>query len=157
MNAERINPFVEAAFAAFGEITGRGVGRGSVSVRDEQDPLRGVCCVVGVTGDVDGVVLFDMAEEVALALAERVTGRSVDRLGPMEQVAVFGLISLIVRQGLAGLEEQGLQARSSTPALLTGAGMRFHFGEREVLAVPLKLSIGELHLCLALREVRQGA
>jgi len=156
MDAERINPFVEAAFTAFGEVTGRGVGRGALAVRDEGAALRGVCCVVGVTGDVDGVVLFDMGEPEALSLAELVTGRKVARLGAMEQVAVFGLISLIVRQALGSLEAQGLRGESSTPALLTGPNMRFVFGEREVLVVPLKLSIGEVDLCLALREVRKA-
>jgi chemotaxis protein CheX len=156
MDAERINPFVEAAFAAFGEVTGRGVGRGTLAVRDAEVPFRGVCCIVGVTGDIDGAVLFDMGEKEAHGLAELVTGRDVPRLGPIEQVAVFGLISLIVRQALGSLEEQGVRGASSTPGLLMGPNMRFFFGEREVLAVPLKLSIGEVDLCLALREARKA-
>jgi chemotaxis protein CheX len=156
MDAERINPFVEAAFAAFGEVTGRGVGRGALTVRDAEVPFKGVCCIVGVTGDIDGAVLFDMGDGEARALAALVTGRKVPRLGPIEQVAVFGLISLIVRQGLGSLEKQGIRGTSSTPGLLTGANMRFFFGEREVLVVPLKLSIGEVDLCLALREARRG-
>ena len=156
MDAERINPFVEAAFAAFGEVTGRGVGRGPVVVRDPADALRGSCCIAGVTGDLDGVVLFDMGEPEALALAGKVAGRGVSRLGPIEQVAVFGLISLIVRQALASLEQQGLRCQCSTPALLSGADLRFFFGEREVLTVGLTLSIGQVDLCLALREVRRG-
>lgn len=156
MDAERINPFVEAAFAAFGEVTGRGVGRGPVAVRDPAVTLHGVCCIVGVTGDLDGVVLFDTGEAEALALASAVTGREVTRLEAIEQVAVFGLISLIVRQGLASLEQQGLRCECSTPALLSGGDLRFFFGEREVLTVPITLSIGQMELCLALREVRKA-
>jgi CheY-specific phosphatase CheX len=155
MDAERVNPFVEAAFAAFEEVTGRGVGRGVLSVRAENAPFRGLCCVVGVTGDVDGAVLLDLGEQQGRALAELVTGRKTERLDAMAQVAVFGLVSLIVRQALEALGAQGLRAAASTPGLFCGGNMRFLFGEREVLRVPLKLSIGEVDLCLALREARK--
>ena len=66
MRVEYINPFVETAFSVLSEVLGGEVKRGDLYLKSTSMPVMGVAALVGLAGDVEGRVLFDMSLETAL-------------------------------------------------------------------------------------------
>ena len=60
MRVEYINPFVEAAFNILKEVTNADVKRGDLFLKPSSMSIMGVAALVGLAGDVEGRVLFDM-------------------------------------------------------------------------------------------------
>ena len=69
MRVEYINPFVETAFSVLSEVLGGEVRRGDLYLKSTSMPVMGVAALVGLAGDVEGRVLFDMSLETALNIA----------------------------------------------------------------------------------------
>ncbi|MCK5197764.1 MAG: chemotaxis protein CheX, partial [Spirochaetales bacterium] len=60
MRVEYINPFVEAAFDILKEVLGDDVQRGELYLKSTSQSVMGVAAFVGLAGNVEGRVLFDM-------------------------------------------------------------------------------------------------
>ena len=71
MRVEYINPFVEAAYTILEEVLGGGVKRGDLYLKSTSMPVMGVAALVGLAGDVEGRVLFDMSMETAISVASK--------------------------------------------------------------------------------------
>ena len=66
MRVEYINPFVETSFRVLQEVLGGAeVKRGDLYLKSTAMPVMGVAALVGLAGDVEGRVLFDMTMETA--------------------------------------------------------------------------------------------
>ena len=60
MRVEYINPFVETAYSILKEVLGGEVRRGDLYLKSTSMPVMGVAALVGLAGDVEGRVIFDM-------------------------------------------------------------------------------------------------
>ena len=69
MRVEYINPFVESAYNILTESLQVEVNRGELYLKNAAMPLLGVAMLVGLAGDVEGRVLFDMTRETGIAVA----------------------------------------------------------------------------------------
>jgi len=75
MRVEYINPFVETSFQILKEVLGGAdVKRGDLYLKSTAMPVMGVAALVGLAGDVEGRVLFDMSYETALNIASKMNG-----------------------------------------------------------------------------------
>jgi chemotaxis protein CheX len=74
MRVEYINPFVEAAFNVLKEVLGTDVKRGDLYLKSTTMQIQGVAALVGLAGDVEGRVLFDMTKSTALEVASGMNG-----------------------------------------------------------------------------------
>ena len=66
MRVEYINPFSEAAYNILVQVLGGEVKRGDLYLKSTCMPVMGVAAIVGLAGDVEGRVIFDMTPETAL-------------------------------------------------------------------------------------------
>ena len=71
MRVEYINPFVEAANNILSEVLAGEVNRGDLYLKSTSMPVMGVATLVGLAGDVEGRVLFDMSMDTALKIASK--------------------------------------------------------------------------------------
>ena len=74
MRVEYINPFVETAYNILQEVLGGEVRRGDLYLKSTSMPVMGVAALVGLAGDVEGRVLFDMTMETAMNIASKMNG-----------------------------------------------------------------------------------
>ena len=74
MRVEYINPFVETAYNVLKEVLGGEVKRGDLYLKSTSMPVMGVATLVGLAGDVEGRVLFDMSMETSLRIASQMNG-----------------------------------------------------------------------------------
>jgi len=143
MRVEYINPFVEAAFNVLKEVLNSEVKRGDLYLKSSTMQIMGVAALVGLAGDVEGRVLFDMTKETALAVASGMNGEKMDVLDDMVKATITELANMITAQAVTKLHDLGFKFDLTPPALFTGDNMEISNNlEVEALIVPMELGAG---------------
>jgi chemotaxis protein CheX len=145
MRVEYINPFVEAAFNVLKEVLNTDVKRGDLFLKSTNMAIQGVAALVGLAGDVEGRVLFDMTKESALFVVSAMNGEEFKTMDDMAKATIQELANMITAQAVTKLHELGFKFDLTPPALFTGDNMEVssNFGkEVEALIVPMQLGAG---------------
>ncbi len=152
MRVEYINPFVEAAFNVLKEVLTSDVKRGELYLKSTTQPVMGVAALVGLAGNVEGRVLFDMSMETALAIASDMNGEKLEQMDDLAKATITELANMITAQAVTKLHELGFTFDLTPPAIFTGENMEVTDSEVEALIVPMELSYGKVEINVAVRE-----
>jgi len=151
MKAEFVNPFASAVLMVFQKEFGMNVMRDSLAL--QQGPLRGadVNTIIGVTGQLEGQVIYTFEEGVALRIASALMGEAVEELDELAKSAVAELGNIITGNAAIGLSENGYNCILTPPTLLTGKEL-IVTTFTPVLNVPFSTDFGSVTVHVALRE-----
>lgn len=152
MRVEYINPFVETAFNILQEVLGGNVHRGDLYLKSTSMPVMGVAALVGLAGDVEGRVLFDMTMETALNIASKMNGEELKEFDALAKATITELANLITAQAVTKLHDLGFRFDLTPPALFTGDKMEISDHEVEALIVPMITDQGKVEVNVAIRE-----
>ncbi len=152
MRVEYINPFVETAFNILQEVLGGEVRRGDLYLKSTSMPVMGVAALVGLAGDVEGRVLFDMTMETAMNIASKMNGEKLTEFDALAKATVTELANLITAQAVTKLHDLGFRFDLTPPALFTGDKMEISDHEVEALIVPMITEQGKVEVNVAIRE-----
>ena len=156
MRVEYINPFVESAYNVLKEVLNAEVNRGELYLKSTSMPVLGVAAVVGLAGDVEGRVLFDMTKETAINIAgAMLEGMDLDKpteLDDMGKATITELANMITGQAVTKLHNLGFQFDLTPPAIFTGENMEVSDTGVEALIVPMELPQGRIEINVAVRE-----
>lgn len=146
-----VNPFLVAAYsvleAEVGEIAKRGVPKLESTHYTTQD----VTVLLGVTGEVEGVVLYGISEAAAIQLTETMVGQKQLLFDELAQSAIQELGNMITGRATIELEKAGFQCTLTPPTLLIGRGSILSTRAIERVAVPIEINAGTLEISLALQ------
>ena len=143
MRVEYINPFVEAAFNVLKEVLGTDVKRGDLFLKSTTMQIQGVAALVGLAGDVEGRVLFDMTKDTALSVSSGMNGETMKVLDDMVKATITELANMITAQAVTKLHDLGFKFDLTPPALFTGDNMEIANNmDVEALIVPMELGPG---------------
>ena len=143
MRVEYINPFVEAAFNVLKEVLNTDVKRGDLYLKSSTMQIMGVAALVGLAGDVEGRVLFDMTKDTALAVASGMNNEEMKVLDDMVKATITELANMITAQAVTKLHDLGFKFDLTPPALFTGDNMEISNNlEVEALIVPMEIGPG---------------
>ncbi|HON43105.1 MAG TPA: chemotaxis protein CheX [Bacillota bacterium] len=151
MKAEFVNPFASAVLMVFQKEFGMNVMRDSLAL--QQGPLRGadVNTIIGVTGQLEGQVIYTFEEGVALRIASALMGEAVEELDELAKSAVAELGNIITGNAAIGLSENGYNCILTPPTLLTGKEL-IVTTFTPVLNIPFSTDFGSVIVHVALRE-----
>ena len=155
MRVEYINPFVESAYSVLKEVLNTAVKRGEIYLKPTSMAIKGVAALVGLAGDVEGRVLFDMTKTTALNVAGAMNQEEFSALDEMAKATIQELANMITAQAVTKLHDLGFKFDLTPPALFTGENMEVssNLGEVEALIVPMGMGeIGEIEVNVAIRE-----
>ena len=155
MRVEYINPFVEAAFNVLKEVMSADVKRGDLFLKPSSMSIMGVAALVGLAGDVEGRVLFDMDKESALFVVSCMNGEEFKVMDEMAKATIQELANMVTAQAVTKLHDLGFKFDLTPPALFTGDNMEVSsaLGEVEALIVPMEMGgHGRLEVNVAIRE-----
>jgi chemotaxis protein CheX len=153
MRVEYINPFVEAAFNVLKEVLNADVKRGELYLKSTTMSIMGVAALVGLAGDVEGRVLFDMTKETALNIAGAMNGEQFTSLDELAKATITELANMITAQAVTKLHDLGFKFDLTPPALFSGENMEISNREVEALIVPMELgNHGKIEINVAVRE-----
>lgn len=158
MRVEYINPFVETSYQILTEVLGGAkVTRGDLYLKSTAMPVMGVAALVGLAGDVEGRVLFDMTFETALNIASSMNGEKLTEFDDLAKATISELANLITAQAVTKLHELGFKFDLTPPALFAGEKMEIAAlgggsDSVEALIVPLITECGKVEVNVAIRE-----
>ena len=152
MRVEYINPFVEAAFAVLQEVLDTEISRGDLYLKPTSQPVLGVTAIIGLTGMVEGRVLFDMSQETAMSIASGMNGEELAEFDELAKATITELANMITARAVTKLFELGFEFEISPPALFTGQNMEVSNSDLEALIVPIDMPLGKLEINVAVRD-----
>ena len=158
MRVEYINPFVETSYSILKEVLGGAeVKRGDLYLKSTAMPMMGVAALVGLAGDVEGRVLYDMTIETALNIASKMNGEQLSAFDDLAKATISELANLITAQAVTKLQELGFKFDLTPPALFVGQKMEIAAlsgtsENVEALIVPLISECGKVEVNVAIRE-----
>lgn len=156
MRVEYINPFVEAAYSVIKEVLNVEVERGDLYLKSSSIPVLGAAAIVGLAGDVEGRVLFDMSRETALSIANDMLKSmdmdQIDDLNDMGRATITELANMITGQAVTKLHNQGFKFDLTPPTIFTGENMEISDPGVEALIVPMNIPQGKVEINVAIRE-----
>jgi chemotaxis protein CheX len=155
MRVEYINPFVEATYNILKEVLGTEVIRGTLYLKSATVAIQGVAALVGLAGDVEGRVIFDMTKATALAVAGAMNGgEKFTVLDEMAKATIQELANMITGQAVTKLHDLGFKFDLTPPALFTGDNMEVSNNLKvEALIVPMELGPhGKIEVNVVIRE-----
>lgn len=152
MRVEYINPFVEAAYNILTEVLGGEIKRGELYLKSTSIPVMGVAALVGLAGDVEGRVIFDMKMDTAMKIASRMNQEDLKSFDDLAKATITELANLITAQAVTKLHDLGFRFDLTPPALFTGDNMEISDHEVEALIVPMETSQGRVEVNVAIRD-----
>ena len=158
MRVEYINPFVETSYRVLKEVLGGAeVKRGNLYLKSTAMQMMGVAALVGLAGDVEGRVLFDMTMETAINVASKMNGEDLPAFDDLAKATISELANLITAQAVTKLHELNFKFDLTPPALFAGqkmeiAALNGRAENVEALIVPLITECGKIEVNVAIRE-----
>jgi chemotaxis protein CheX len=154
MRVEYINPFVESTFDVLKEVLDINIKRGDLKLKNTSMQIQGVAAMVGLAGDVQGRVLFDMSQETALFIAGVMNGATFTVLDEMAKDTIQELANMITARAITKLGGLGYRFDLTPPTLFTGEHMAVSTNIKvEALVVPMELDgNGKFEVNVAIRE-----
>lgn len=152
MRVEYINPFVEASFNILKEVLSSEIRRGELYLKAVSQPILGVATIIGLAGDVEGRVLFDMEKSTALAIASQMNGEELTELDELAKATITELANMITGQAVTKLFDLGFKFDLTPPAIFTGDNMQVSDSGVEALIVPIDTDLGKIEINVAIRE-----
>ena len=145
MRVEYINPFVEAANNILSEVLAGEVNRGDLYLKSTSMPVMGVATLVGLAGDVEGRVLFDMS-------MDKMNGEELTEFDELVKATITEVANMITGQAVTKLHDLGFKFDLTPPSLFTGEKMEVSDHEVEALIVPMLTEQGKIEVNVAIRE-----
>lgn len=156
MKAKYVNPFLTAFIEVMQQfIDDLEIERGEPSVAEAPFTSRGAAVYIGISGDLEGRVIYDMSRVTAVELASAMTEESLPGLNEMVRSTIQELAKRI--SGNVGTklgEVDGPIAIDITPpSLIVGADAEISDSiSSEFLKVPLETNYGTVEVNMAVRE-----
>lgn len=152
MRVEYINPFVETAYSVLSEVLSGDVRRGDLYLKSTSTPVMGVAALVGLAGDVEGRVLFDMSMDTAMKIASKMNNEELSEFDDLAKATITELANIITAQSVTKLQDLGFKFDVTPPALFTGEKMEITNHNVEALIVPMITEQGKIEVNVAIRE-----
>ena len=152
MRVEYINPFSEAAYNILSQVLSEDIKRGDLYLKSTCMPVMGVAAIVGLAGDVEGRVIFDMTLDTALKIASAMKNEELAEFDELARATITELANLITAQAVTKLHDLGFKFDLTPPALFTGENMKISNNDIEALIVPMTAPQGRVEINVAIRD-----
>ncbi|MFB9751490.1 chemotaxis protein CheX [Paenibacillus hodogayensis] len=147
MKAEYINPFLESARIVLEQLINVRPTTGQLGIKDVKFVESHIWIQIGMTGQMEGDIVFGLHEEVALKLVSAMMGGySVTEMDEMSQSAISELGNMISGNATTILYNQGVRVDITPPKLIQTAAAA-GFAPTRALTIPLMMDqIGQLDI-----------
>lgn len=121
MEANYINPVIEACMTVLPQLGLTDVVRKGVSVKSKYIESPGVVIILGLVGDIRGNIIYGMTEEAAKKIASTMMmGMPVDEFNELAQSAISELTNMLTANVATNYSKENINVNISTPTLIYG-------------------------------------
>lgn len=141
MKAEYINPFLESATTVFQQMCNISPNRGELNMKEVNLHENNIWIKIGMTGEIQGDVLFGIDKSVALQIISAMMGGvPVESLDEMGRSAISELGNMISGNASTILYAQGVSIDITPPKVIE----EHDTGQAKQRALTVPLDLGEL-------------
>ncbi len=151
MKVEFVNPFLQAASEVLDSELGGEAQRGTLRLQKTAFTTDEVTALVGVTGMLNGLVLYSMSQATALRIVSRVMGKDFEEFDSLAQSGIGELGNVITGRASVLLAEAGYPSNITPPALVIGEGTMITTLDLIRLVLPLETDVGALEIQVVLK------
>jgi chemotaxis protein CheX len=153
MRLEFVRVFIETTTQILSQLIGPGVDVSSVAMKPMPQAGREVMSIIGLTGDVQGRVIFDMDLMTAVQVAGCLAGEPAPGLTPMVRSSIAELSSMAIGRAISRINDEGTSISMSPPTIITGANLVSYDQCFETLVAPITTSYGEVRVNITLQDL----
>lgn len=152
INAEYVNPFLEAASAVFKQIMNVDLRRGKMIIKENPEPSHDVAIIIGITGSINGEVVYSMGYNMVQKIAEILTpGMSEEQVKAEYKDIVGELANMITGNAMNLFAYSGKSIDITTPTVVNGEDFTITLVKQTTLAINLYSPMGQLEMNVALK------
>lgn len=152
MKVEYIQPFITSAIRVLKAELGMEATVGELAAERAANTTQEVSVLIGITGEVEGTVIFGTSKLVATEMVTHLTGERRPVFDEVSESAM-GELGNVISGGAAMLfEESGIHCTISPPTVIVGRGTIISTVNMKRLLIPLILPFGQIHVAVALRS-----
>jgi len=131
VNVNYINPFIEAVDSVFNTMLSVRPKRNGVKVSNEQSDTPSLTSLVGLSGQVSGVVALRFPPETALSLAGRMLGTEMPKVNDEVIDAISELVNMVAGSAKAKFDHDP-PLELGLPTVVEGAGYKLKYPSKSV-------------------------
>lgn len=149
MKADYVNPFVKSAIMVLEQyIPNIEIERGDLDVVEPPYQSLGAATYLGITGDLDGRVIYDMSRDTAKKVAGTMNGEEFDELNDMVRSTIQEVGNMVTGNASTNLQ-QSVEASASfdisPPSMIVGEETEISDQvNNNLLQIPLHTNLGDI-------------
>lgn len=152
INAEYVNPFLEAASAVFKSLLNVDLRRGKLTIKEKPEPSHDIAIIIGITGAANGEVVFSMEYDMVKKIADILTpGIKSEDLKNEYRDIVGELANMITGNAMNLFAYSGKRVEMTTPTVVEGKEFTITLVKQTTLAINLYSPFGQLEMNVALK------
>jgi chemotaxis protein CheX len=153
MKVEYVSPFVEAAVKVMELLLHKTPERGQLTARPQVFTTQQVNIVCGITGDIEGQVIYGMNIIAADKIASLMLGQPVVTFDQLAASAIAELGNMISGNSATLLTGQGYSCDITPPTIIKGSNVKISTLDIPALVIPMRLKdIGDFEINVSLKE-----
>lgn len=153
MKVEYVSPFAEASVRVFETLIGCKPERGGLSARPQMFTSQQINIVCGITGQIEGLVIYGMSMITADKIASKMIGAPVVTFDQLAASAIAELGNMISGNSASLLHSQGFQCDITPPTIIRGSNVSVTTLDIPAIVIPMTLAeIGLFEVNVSLQE-----
>ncbi len=151
MKAEYINPFVQASFSVLEMVLGARPTKGQMSAQTATFVSEQCNVIYGVTGQVQGQVIYGMSLTTADNIASAMLGNPIKEFDALAASAIGELGNMISGNAMQFLSEAGWVCDITPPTIMRGTNVEISTISIPAILIPMTLEQGQLLVTIGLQ------
>jgi len=158
MKVEYVSPFLQGALNVMQLLLNVSPERGQLSARPQMFTTQQVNIVCGITGEIEGQVIYGMSIIAADKIASIMLGAPVVTFDQLAASAIAELGNMISGNSMTALSSTGYVCDITPPTIIRGSNVKISTVDIPALVIPLKLKdIGDFEINVSLQERKRAA
>lgn len=153
MKVEYVSPFAEASVNVFETLISCKPERGNLSARPQMFTSQQINIVCGITGQIEGLVIYGMSMITADKIASKMIGAPVVTFDQLAASAIAELGNMISGHSASLLATQGYTCDITPPTIIRGTNVSVTTLDIPAIVIPMTLpEIGAFEINVSLQE-----
>lgn len=153
MRLDFVKIFVDSTAMLFKELIGPSSDVPSITMKPSPVAGREVMAVIGLAGEAQGRVIFDMDTFTAVQLAGHMLGEPSPGLTPLVRSSIAELASMAIGRAISEINDGGTRLTMGPPTVITGANLMSYDQSFETLVAPIHTAYGEVRVNITIQDL----
>ncbi len=151
MKVEYINPFILASFSVLEALFSKPPIKGEMSMQPTPFTSQQCNVVCGVSGEVQGQIIYGMSLSTADRIASSMLGQKIKSFDQLAASAIGELGNMISGNAMQHLSEAGWVCDITPPTIMRGSNVEISTVSIPAIVIPLTLDQGQFFITIGLQ------